>query len=422
MKARTRKEKEVERLSKRLWPVTGSKKEYALGLIPKEAWWRGRDFGCFCTCCGHEWEMDSAPSETVVCPACGAELKAVRTRKENGKFYMFMAVISVCGKYQVIRFVEARRIIHGKRVFSEAEEVVRLWIDVNGNHLTQTIKYGVMHYNVYWKYGTCMELRNPCFSVNFYVDGICGKQSVLSELRRNGYKGRLNGFTPLDVFKGLLQNSMFETLWKANRFDILKSCTDLNRLRLEWPSVRIVLRNNYRTDDWQIWFDTMSMMRRCGMDVTNSVYVCPDDIRRVHDEVQKRLERMERRKKQVELEEKMKCVDKVLERLSKYGEIRFCDGKWNVLTLHTAKEYFDEGNHMHHCVWSNEYWKKKDCLILSVRRNDDNARVATVELSLSSYTIQQCRGVSNKVPEQVDDIERLIKDNMYRYKRVANNN
>ena len=90
---------------------------------------------------------------------------------------------------------------------------------------------------------------------------------------------------------------------------------------------------------------------------------------------------------------------------------------YNVSTLHTADEYWREGKEMHHCVWASEYYAKKNCLILSVRDKRDE-RVATVELSLSSYTIQQCRAAFNKKPDNEQMIINLINNNIYRYKQL----
>ena len=417
MKATTKFEKEVESLSKTVRRLTATQRKEAIGLLPKEAWYSGRDFGCFGTECGHEWDIDGKPEEKITCPQCGAMLDTIRTRKENDKRYAFMAIMRVYGPYQVIRIIEARRIIKGKRVFSDAEEVIRFWVDDKGKYVQQTIRYGIFYYNVHWKYGTEMELRKPCFSTNFYVDKVYQRQSVLPLLERNGYKGKLYGFTPFDVVVGLLKNPMFETLWKAGRYDILENTRDMNELRAKWPSIRIVLRNNYHTSDWKLWFDTVSMMRWCDMDVTNRVYVCAKDIKAVHDEAQRRIRRKEQLEEKKQLEKKLVEADKMLAWLQRYAVVAFGDDMFNVSMLHTADEYWREGNEMHHCVWASEYYAKKNCLILSVRNKSDE-RVATVELSLSSYTIQQCRAAFNKKPDNEQMIINLINNNIYRYKQL----
>lgn len=416
MKATTKFEKEVESLSKTVRRLTARQRKEAIGLLPKEAWYSGRDFGCFCTECGHEWDIDGKPDEKITCPQCGARLNTIRTRKWNDKKYAFMAIMSVYGSYQVIRIIEARRIIQGKRVFSDAEEVIRFWVDDKGKYVQQTIRYGIFYYNVHWKYGTEMELRKPCFSTNFYVDKVYRRQSVLPLLKRNGYKGKLYGFTPFDVVVGLLKNPMFETLWKAERYDILENTRDMNELRANWPSIRIVLRNNYKVDDWKLWFDMVGMMRQVGMDFTNPKYVCPPSVKETHDFVHRRVEAERKRKEAKDLDKQLRMADKELAKKKKFFGVSFGNGEISVVTLSSAREYYDEGKRMHHCVYDNEYWKKQ-CLILSARDSNGN-RLATVELSLRTFKIMQCRAAFNKIPEKKNEIMEIINSNIYRYKQL----
>lgn len=77
----------------------------------------------------------------------------------------------------------------------------------------------------------------------------------------------------------------------------------------------------------------------------------------------------------------------------------------------------DEGEAMHHCVYRNEYFKKRDSLILSVR-DADGARIATVEYDLRRYRILQDRGPCNKVPERKDSIEQLIAGSVGTFKKA----
>ena len=99
MKATTKFEKEVESLSKTVRRLTARQRKEAIGLLPKEAWYSGRDFGFFCAECGHEWEIDGNPDEKITCPQCGARLNTIRTRKWNDKKYAFMAIMSVYGSW-----------------------------------------------------------------------------------------------------------------------------------------------------------------------------------------------------------------------------------------------------------------------------------------------------------------------------------
>ena len=80
---------------------------------------------------------------------------------------------------------------------------------------------------------------------------------------------------------------------------------------------------------------------------------------------------------------------------------------FHISVLPTVKAFYEEGQAMHHCVYSNRYYERKDTLVLSCRDNDDK-RVATIELGLPKCDIRQVRAACNKIPEQYDSIVRLI--------------
>ena len=65
---------------------------------------------------------------------------------------------------------------------------------------------------------------------------------------------------------------------------------------------------------------------------------------------------------------------------------------------------------MHHCVFSNGYYKKDDSLILSATIN--GKRIETIEVSISQLQIIQCRGACNKETKYHNRIINLVNRNM----------
>ena len=65
---------------------------------------------------------------------------------------------------------------------------------------------------------------------------------------------------------------------------------------------------------------------------------------------------------------------------------------------------------MHHCVFANEYYLKHDSLVLSA--TIDGKRIETVEVSLKSFTVEQCSGAYNSNTEYHDRIVNLVDNNM----------
>ena len=70
---------------------------------------------------------------------------------------------------------------------------------------------------------------------------------------------------------------------------------------------------------------------------------------------------------------------------------------------------------MHHCVYAQGYYARKDALILSATVN--GKKVETVEVNLKTLDVVQSRAVCNGVSEYHDQIVKLIKKNMNQIRR-----
>ena len=79
--------------------------------------------------------------------------------------------------------------------------------------------------------------------------------------------------------------------------------------------------------------------------------------------------------------------------------------------MQSVSEFVQEAEIMHHCVYSNQYFKKKDSLILSAKDKKGN-HLETVELNLNTMQVIQSRGVCNKNTEHHHRIIELVKKNI----------
>jgi hypothetical protein len=95
--------------------------------------------------------------------------------------------------------------------------------------------------------------------------------------------------------------------------------------------------------------------------------------------------------------------------------INFSDGLILVKVLESVQEYVEEGDKLHHCVFTNNYFSKEDSLILSARIKDEP--VETVEISLKDFKILQCRGKFNTVTEHHDRIIDLVNKNIQQIRK-----
>ena len=112
----------------------------------------------------------------------------------------------------------------------------------------------------------------------------------------------------------------------------------------------------------------------------------------------------QRRQQAIENEERFQ------ELKSPFFGITFTDGVIQVKVLESVQEYLEEGKALHHCVFSNEYYLKKQSLILSARI--DGKRIETIEVSLETMKVIQCRGLQNKNTEYHDRIIDLVNRNI----------
>ena len=78
--------------------------------------------------------------------------------------------------------------------------------------------------------------------------------------------------------------------------------------------------------------------------------------------------------------------------------------------LESVQEYIEEGQVLHHCVFVNEYLLKEKSLILSA--SITGKRIETIELSLKTMEVLQCRGLMNQNTEYHERIIELVHQNM----------
>jgi hypothetical protein len=81
-----------------------------------------------------------------------------------------------------------------------------------------------------------------------------------------------------------------------------------------------------------------------------------------------------------------------------------------VRVLESVEEVIQEGDALHHCVFTNDYHLKTDSLILSARIEEQ--RLETIELSLSKLQVLQSRGLCNENTKYHNRIIKLVKKNM----------
>ena len=417
MKPRTPIQQEVARLSERLPKLTATQRAYAFRHCFKHYAIKRADGTNICTECGHSWKSEHDLADTVcgcTCPHCGMELEALRTRKRVFNENEYFCIITTCKQYQVILFFFVKsRYKAGQAAEYSIYEVVQRWISPKGTTVTVARLRGmsILYYDLWAEYSD-MEVRKNNKLRAYDINPVCTypRQRFIPELKRNGFNGEYHNILPYDLFTAILSDSRAETLLKAGQYPMLRhyirSSFDIERY---WASIKICIRNGYTISDGSMWRDTIDLLRHFGKDTNSPKYVCPSDLKSEHDKLVARRNRQRERERTEQ--QRMKAIEDEKNYLKTKGMffgLAFSDNLILVKVIESVEEMETEGRLMHHCVGG--YHNRKNSLILSARI--DGRRIETVEVSLKTFEVVQCRGVCNENTEYHDRIIALVNSNM----------
>lgn len=409
-----------------LKPLTPKQKEWGKYLYDTKCFFNSK--GNICAYCGEFM------GNTLTCPVCGKNHEMVAPNNRKRSVSTSFNITSCVDQWQVIRTYEVYSVYRkGKPCHKAVEEVCQTWIDSKGKQTR--ISRGKGLWGQYFVWGSPMEIKKAYqgyyggdtieYYQTTYTYPHC--KSILPILKRNGLKSitQLNKAysSPVEYMYNLIHNSKAETMAKLGYGHLIgrKGVFDYY-----WDSLKIVMRHNYKIEDWSIWTDTLFLLRFFNMDRKNPVYVCPQDLRGLHDrllERKRRQQEREERERQARIAEERAMRDKkarenYLTSKGMYFGLCIVDRDMTIEVLKSVDEFIAEGNAMHHCVNTCAYYTRENSLILSARINGE--RIETIEVDLEKLTIAQSRGVCNSTTEHHERIIDLVKSNMHRIKAIRN--
>ena len=418
MKPKNKFQQHVLELSQRLPQITEPQKRWAYKHCFNHIGKRNAKGIITCLECGHSWQGGNSPlSDTILgckCPNCNTQLDIKTTRQRVFKEIEYFGIITTYGGFQVIRHfhISVYRKA-GEQARYSYSEVVQRWLSPNGKEaiIARLRGMSIMYYDL-WNFGSELEIRpyhraHDIDPIHFYP-----RQRVISEISRNGFKGNYHGMHPLELFRSILTDSKAETLLKAGQHELLKHFLRRSSRNIDtyWNSIRICIRNGYTIEDGSMWCDYIDQLNFFGKDTNSPKYVCPDNLHKQHDlYMAKKKAYVERQQLEEKRQKAREDEAKFKELKAKFFGIAFTDGTIQVRVLDSVNEFMEEGKAMHHCVFDNAYYLKKDSLILSA--TIDGKRIETIEISLKTLKVVQSRGVCNKNTEYHDRIINLVNKN-----------
>ena len=281
-----------------------------------------------------------------------------------------------------------------------------------------------------WNFDSDMEIRSRTTNYNnIPIYATYPKCRVLPIIRRNGFNG-FHYTDPYDLLKGLMSDNKVETLVKTRQYGLLSYYLYRSQYRRDsWQLIRICLRHGYKVKDVATWYDHINTLERLGMDTHNPIYLCPQNLRSEHNrlvELLKRRDEKERieRERNAEIQRKIQqrkddeAKKTYPQRMSRYLDLVFSDGLIEITVLQSAEEFYNEGEIMHHCVYSNAYYAENNSLVMSAHIGDK--RIETIEIDLQRLIISQSHGAYNQDTKYHNRIVSLVQRNLHKIARRAN--
>ncbi|WP_304411617.1 PcfJ domain-containing protein [Bacteroides acidifaciens] len=426
MKPKTAIQRKVAQLSATLRPLTPKQIQWAYDHCVEHIAYRAKSGTMTCSDCGHQWKSGNGSlCDTLAgckCPHCGAELKVQDTRKRTFRHTQYFSVTTTYKGFQVIRVSQLRfESKKGEPMKFYCHEVVQRWISPEGKVVNMALLRGFpFFYCDLWALDSEMEVRPN----NSLYDDVCQwsdeypAKRYIPQLKRNGFNGKFYGIMPVTLMKELLSNPPVETLMKAGKINEMKHfINNPENGRKYWDSYKIAMRHRYQITNLSLWFDYLRMLDRLGKDVRNPKNICPADFINAHDTISRKIEAIRRREREEQQrkinEERLLREKKNEEKFNtlkaKFFGLVITDSEIEVKVLESIEEYLNEGETQHICVFSSEYYLKKDSLVLSARIN--GTIIETVEVDLKTLKVVQCHGKYNQDTEYHDRIIDLVNSN-----------
>jgi len=272
-----------------------------------------------------------------------------------------------------------------------------------------------------WQWSSYLSYHNFSDRYEMYPDGII-KFSFIKSFKKV-HIDRLIARYIIDYLKTILRNDhRYETLVELKHSDIaVYLLKRYNRVEIDkaWNSIRIALKNNYdfnqggRNDSCDLWFDELNNLIELKLDTRSPKYVCPENLVEAHNQHNAQIAKI-RAKKELEKQRLESIEDNVeyIKSHEKYFKKIIETDKFIIKPLKNVEEFYEEGTLMHHCLFTQKYYRFKDSLILSIREKENNARLETCEIDLKEKKIRQCYGMFDKFTEYHDDILKAVAKNI----------
>lgn len=385
-----------------------------------------------CLECSYVWKEESNKPinpKTIHCPSCLKKLKIFEYNQVYFKEIEYWSVVTVTENFQVVRILCSYKHMKKNQVPHYAHfEVMQHWITPLGEvrTLSKSTNAFAQAFDS-WKMYTNLEIRPKGFQKTnkFYINPyrIYPVRQTLPIIKRNGFKYSFHNIAPQILFTAILKDSYAETLLKAKQIKLLSYYLGATQQRIKenWQAVKMVLKTNYYIKDYNLWEDYIALLKYFKKDLCNSAIVCPKCLNESHNRLVAKKREIQRKLKMEQMRHEIAEAQKRYAKEKKhFFGLAFSYGNLKISVIENVRHFMEEGDLLQHCVFTNEYYTKKDSLLFSARIA--NTPIETVEVSLSKMEIIQSRGIKNKASKHHSQILKLINKNLYQISGRMNKN
>lgn len=411
MKPVTKNQKRVVELMARLPLITDAQKKFAKSNFSFHA--TSYKKTRYCLECGSQWKtQENAIFDQMLgtkCPnqECASYGKELIMYQHNGdtEHYLNTLIVQTIEDYQVVRVLSTNKATKKRReALYTHTEVIQYWIRIDGKIEVVSKDCFSLYGYERWGYKPLEIKKNNLFKSGYsgnrhsylvHYDNVYPRQKIHPLFKRNGYLPLFsNKIHPTRTFYYLTKSNLLETLLKTNQYNLAKYFL-LSDCNSDFTNEMMTcIKNNYIVNEVDIWIDTMKFMRFFGKDLKNKKYCCPENLKEVHDRL---LYKKQMHEKKKELEKKKKTINEFNPKYKfdkkNFLGMSFSHGSIHLEVLNSVNDFLEDATKLSHCLFENEYYQRKNSLILRAVNNGELKE--NVEILLSDLSINQSRGLNN---------------------------
>lgn len=438
MRPHTKEQVKVLAMSRQLKPLGEKAKEWSIkSQLTHLVYVMKHDMICFT--CGHKWPNENI--NQIKCPHCGNKLeipsywtydytggkqKRVNIIDKTWSHTQegYTTVFEIHNGYQVMRHLRVYCWMRkGNARSVKIDEVVQDWISPQGKHtiVAHQMNSGMFGSGPSWVF---FDRENKCpaemdIKVNYgkyHINGDLVPRGKMLPLFKKHLHTKIDGITYINKIIAIMDYRM-EAILKSGYTSVFRRLitdggVNQNMLKKYWPAIKICQRNKYDLDSQSyMWFEHVDDLIKDGKDIRNAHYVCPKDLRAAHQVYVNRAQKALERKRELDLLGSVEKMDAVYQtHIEKFRDIIMSTEQFTIAPIMDVFDFYKEGQILHHCVFTRQYYEKKDSLILSARTADK--RLETIQVNLKTMKVTQAHGLCNENSEYHELIVETVKNHL----------